>query len=725
MLIPGTEMHVVTALFVCFEIVILFYLIIHRLARPDDKKAYLNIILIFLLIVYNVTGGLLPDPNLPGTYFLQTSIAYATGFITPCYFPYYVFKAFGLEKMKFHAYKGVYLCLIFPYILFVILFAVSGKLDTAKNLLVIPVAYALWVIYSLAKALRFKYNNNFSSKQSKEEAVALFLSLTPWVGLPVIDFFNQGQAVEAATTNLGFLLLFAYQVKSHIQQTRIDHQKLAASELRLQNWNANLQIEVEKRTKALSDVNEQRVNAFVNLAHEIKTPLTLMTNYFDEYINKRVKNSDLVVVQRSLNKLSADISGLFDLERFNRGFAIYDHNQVSNFSEIVRDSLPVFREYAAKRNIELAAYIEDKVFVKADPLAINRIINNLLENAIKFSDNNSTVEVYLNTHEDKIRFIVKDFGIGIPIDKQKRVFEPYYQISNRKSGIQGMGLGLPIVKKVVDSLNGKICMESPHSSEGTKITVILNSHQPVPSDTVAKYKSNYSLVSDKPVFSIAEPSFDRSKQTILIVEDNSAMINYLIGKLQMRYNVYGSSNGHEAIKRMKILPTLPNLIITDIMMDHVDGYKFAEIIIKDPSYNHIPFIFLSAKSEKADKLRALSLGAIDFISKPFSIQELCKKIESILENANNLKRSFFNNRGNSHHPTGSAIERGFDTKCRQYNLTRREQEIVGLIAKGHSYKDIGKLLFISEKTVTRHVQNIFEKVEVSNKVALINKICSL
>jgi two-component system, sensor histidine kinase ChiS len=110
-------------------------------------------------------------------------------------------------------------------------------------------------------------------------------------------------------------------------------------------------------------------------------------------------------------------------------------------------------------------------------------------------------------------------------------------------------------------------------------------------------------------------------------------------------------------------------------------------------------------------------------NKPFSIQELIKKIESILENANNLKRSFFNNRGNFHQLVGgSVVERGFDTKCRQYNLTRREQEIIGLIAKGHSYGNIGELLFISKKTVTRHVQNIFEKVKVSNKIELLNKI---
>lgn len=98
MLVFGTQMHIVTFLFVSIEIVIFLYLAIFRLARPDDKKTTLNLILIFLLLIYNITGGLLPDPNLPGSYFLQNAIAYATGFITPCYFPYYVYVFAMLYK---------------------------------------------------------------------------------------------------------------------------------------------------------------------------------------------------------------------------------------------------------------------------------------------------------------------------------------------------------------------------------------------------------------------------------------------------------------------------------------------------------------------------------------------------------------------------------------------------------------------------------------------------
>jgi signal transduction histidine kinase len=389
MLLPGTQMHIITFIFVCIEIVIFFYLVIYRLARPDDKTAVLNIVLIFLLITYNVTGGLLPDTNLPSSIFIQEVIAYGTGFITPCFFPYYVYNAFGLEKMKFHIYKGVFLFLMLPYFLFVIVYAATNNLEMAKNILVLPVLYALWIIYSLANAIKYKYGNIFSSKESKEEVAVLFFSIIPWIGLPVVSYFDLSQTVEASITNPGFLFLLALQVNRHIKQFRTEHQRLIDSELCLLNWNANLQNEVEKRTKELEIISEQKTNTFVNLAHETKTPLTLISNYLEEYISKNNPSEELDIVKRNLDKLSSDIVNLFDLEKFNKGFAFYNHKLVCNFSEILKDSVILFKQY--RSGIEIKSIIADNIFIHADPLSINRIVNNIVENSIKFSDSHSII----------------------------------------------------------------------------------------------------------------------------------------------------------------------------------------------------------------------------------------------------------------------------------------------------------------------------------------------
>lgn len=257
---PGTEMHWVTFGFACIELVILFYLLIHRFARPDDRTIGLDIVLIALLLAYNITGGLLPDPDLPGSFFVQECIAYATGFITPAYFPYYVYKAFGLDKMEFHARRGVFYFLVIPYILFVTVFAISNDLNHAKNILIIPVVYALWVLVTMQKSIRFKYTHSHTSRDVKEEAGVLLFSLTPWVGLPFIAYFNLNQSVEATLTNTGFLLLLALHVKQTVEQVRTEHERLIVSEMQLLNWNEQLQVEVDKRTKELERISaEERI----------------------------------------------------------------------------------------------------------------------------------------------------------------------------------------------------------------------------------------------------------------------------------------------------------------------------------------------------------------------------------------------------------------------------------------------------------------------------------
>ena len=731
MLVFGTQMHLITFIFVNIEIVIFFYLIIYKLARPDDKITFLNIVLIFLLIIYNVTGGLLPDPNLPGSFFIQEAIAYATGFITPCYFPYYIYKAFGLEKMKFHAYKGIYLFLISPYLLFVIVFAVSKDIETAKNILLLPVLYALWVIYSLLKSIKFKYGNNFNSKESVEEITVLILSITPWIGLPIIAYFDFGQTAEASVTNTGFLLLFFLQVSRHVKQTKIEHERLINSEQRLLNWNINLQNEVDKRTRELEKANELKTNTFINLVHETKTPLTLVNNYLEDYIDKYGTVEELEIIKAGINKITRDVTSLFDIERFTRGFSVYNHNQVSNFSEILNKSFVLFGYYCQKQTIECEKEIQEGIFIKADPYAIDRLVNNLVENAIKFSNPDGDIKIILKTIEDRIHFSVKDTGIGIPPELQKKVFEPYYQINHKKTGLQGMGLGLPLVKKVVESLGGQIEIDSnPDKFTGTTINIIFNNYNLENVLPVATPIEAHSLNYNIERFDLADTLFLPGKRTILLIEDQKAMLQFLLKRLSDKYNVFCSLNGADALKKLPGLPVIPDLILSDIMMDKMDGFALAKIISGQDAYNHIPIIFLSAKSTPTDKLKGLRLGAIDFIQKPFSFEVVSQKIESVIWNIKKQKRAILRasisnlkalDNLETIQPDVESYSK-FDQICKLYNLTTREIEIVKLILKGTTYKMIGKGLFIAVRTVTKHVENIFEKVEVKNKVELINKL---
>jgi len=415
------------------------------------------------------------------------------------------------------------------------------------------------------------------------------------------------------------------------------------------------------------------------------------------------------------------------MERITKGMEIYDHHQVSDFSAILSDISNLFKNYSTKRNITLTGQIPPGIYIEADPTALTRIINNLIENAIKYTEEHGTIWVRLEAENDLIQLTVEDTGVGIPPAVHEKIFDPYYQINREKSNLQGMGLGLPIVRKVIQSLDGTIHIDSePAEKKGTTITVTLKK----------------GCVEDKPVTAFVpkvqtglyDPDriipqdfiYQQNKKSILIVEDNKAMISFLYKRLGVNYNIAYALNGSDALKTLHEMEVLPDLILSDVMMDKMDGFAFVKILSENERYNHIPIIFITAKTAVMDKMKGLKLGAIDFISKPFSFEELSRKIETVLDTIAKQHKAILHrtiaslNRINQADGNGTASR--FDENAKRYQLTTRESEIAQLIIKGKTYKEIAGTLYIAETTVTKHVQNIFEKTSVSNKVELVNKL---
>lgn len=367
------------------------------------------------------------------------------------------------------------------------------------------------------------------------------------------------------------------------------------------------------------------------------------------------------------------------------------------------------------------------LYIKADPLSVNRIINNLVENAIKFSQENGAVVVALRKEGGQILFSVKDQGPGIPVKMQAKVFEPYYQISGQKTNAQGMGLGLPIVKKVVEDLGGTIAVVSrPEEGSGTEMQVRFQAHELLIDETISHFEVARPSKSAEVDLAVESFVHDSNHKTIMIVEDNGDLLRYLVNKLRSDYNVYPALNGNEALKKLNSLTHFPDLIISDVMMDKLDGFSLAKIVSKNSSYHHIPFLFLTAKATSADRLHGLKLGAVDVIQKPFSIPELLYKVQSIISLSEKQRKAIFHSAfaglGQTVKDPPLPPEKRFENNVLKYGLTSREKDIAELVCQGYKYKDIGEKLFISEKTVAKHVQNIFEKVGVSNKIELMNKL---
>lgn len=486
--------------------------------------------------------------------------------------------------------------------------------------------------------------------------------------------------------------------------------------------------EESTRMELEQKVNEEKTNTFINLAHETKTPLTLINNYLDEYIKKHGDNKEMEIIKWNVQRLTTDIVNFFDLERFNKGFSIYDHNQISDLSRILSYKLTLFKSLAKKKNIVIEEEIEENCFILAHPAAVERIINNLVENSLKYTRENGQVKVSLVAQDDQLCFSVVDTGIGIPAHLHLKIFEPYFQLSNHVKLNEGMGMGLSIVKKIVDDMKGAIILKS-QLDQGTEIKVLLPRYIVTKEEQLSQYDISMDLSIPVSYMAPNDKIFGPSRSFILIVEDNKEMLNYLTENLGDRYNVYVAMNGIEALKKLDSITHL-DLIISDIMMDEMDGLEFCKTISLNASYRHIPFIFLTAKTTALDKLNGLKLGAIDYIEKPFLIDQLILKIEAVLANLEKQRLAIVKHAYSSllktNTPSPATVtelpSREYEMNCRKYNLTHREIEIIELIVKGQPYKIIGDSLNISNRTVDRHVSNIFSKLSVNNKIELINKL---
>ncbi|NLU91390.1 ATP-binding protein [Chitinophaga sp. Ak27] len=720
MLIPGTEMHVVTFIFTAVECILLLFQLTFFLLRPSDQSRKRYLILLLSLIFYNIAGGLFPDPNIRIPVTVQNIIAYGCGFLMASYFPFYLYKALGLKKLRFHAIYGIFLFLLLPYFtFFVIAYSITQNLQWAKDYgLIIPFIYTISLVWAITKSVWIKYKETPAGSELSE-ILGVYAAVIPWASLPVVIYFDLGQATEATVTNVGFLVVTVLYIRKMIMEQREEY-------FQLQLLNKSLADKVKERTQQLEMANEQRTNTFVNLVHETKTPLTIINNIVEERFSQYSNREDLVIVKNNIGKLIQNVNNLFDLERFQKGFDYYNHDKITNFSQLVLDHLSFFSDWCGSRGITVEAQLQPNIFMKADPVALQGIINNLIQNAVKFTETGGTIKVILRTENSKVLFEVSDTGIGIAAGQQDKIFEPYYQIG-RKSNNEGIGLGLPIVKKTILGLNGSINVESPvpGQSSGSRFTVCLHAYIPEANEHVEKHVLNPVYNFDTVKLPDTLP-YNNSKQTVLLIEDNITMTDYLRKKLTGKYNVLWAVNGAEAFEKLRTYTVLPDLIISDVMMEQLDGLKFTEIIGKSSEYAHIPVLLISAKNSNNDKTRALRAGAVEFISKPFRSEELVLKVDAIIKKSVSLKRVLVDNAlkglgrpsDNLTEDLLSRIEKNF----KSYNLTSREIEVAKAICEGRAYKEIAELLYISTLTVKKHAQNIYDKLSVNNKLQLIKKL---
>jgi ligand-binding sensor domain-containing protein/DNA-binding response OmpR family regulator/nitrogen-specific signal transduction histidine kinase len=414
-------------------------------------------------------------------------------------------------------------------------------------------------------------------------------------------------------------------------------------------------------------LNQMKLQFFINVSHEFRTPLTLILNPVEKLLSSfndaETVKSSAVSIQRSARRLLHLVNQLLDNRKMEVGMSPlqFEKGEVINFS---KDIFLLFEDLANKKLIDYRFNSNSKRITSLfDFDKVEKIITNLISNAIKFTNDGGEIVVSINKIKEKskrklfsfrkesskefVEIIVKDSGIGLSDEQLKNVFSRFYNVVSTKTGT---GIGLNFTKGLVELHGGNIQVESEYN-KGTKFTVLL----PIKRDTKlkkeVKHLKNEFLINSVKATEYAVLTTDysvengqevdekeKSLPTLLIVEDNKELRLNLKNDLKGIYKVKEAVNGEEGLKMVK--KKFPDIVISDVMMPKMDGFEMCKKIKTELETCHIPVILLTARALEEDRIAGYDNGADGYLSKPFKTSVLVSRVKNLLDAKNRLRKKF-------------------------------------------------------------------------------------
>ncbi|HYQ58176.1 MAG TPA: ATP-binding protein [Draconibacterium sp.] len=363
-----------------------------------------------------------------------------------------------------------------------------------------------------------------------------------------------------------------------------------------------------------------KIDFFTNIAHEFKTPLSLiiapLSGLIHDVKNNKEEKDALEMIQQNALKLNSLVQQAIEYYRDDSKIPAGLVLSRIEFVEFSRSILSTYEDNMKERQIEFIFNSNtDKLFIDIDVLKIESIINNLLSNACKFTNKGDTIILSINyiAEDNNLKIKVSDTGIGIPEKDQPYIFQRFFQ-SPSNGGGEGTGIGLYLVKNFAELHGGSVSVHSNYE-EGTSVMVQIpavasNIAEPTP------IESDNNIQSDE-------------KPLIVIVEDNVAIANFIYNIFIPEFRCVSAGNGKKGLKICKDLK--PDVIISDIMMPVMDGLEMCERLKKNVSTSTIPIILLTAKDDKETELRSINLKIDAFIAKPFDSSILYSRVKQLIE----------------------------------------------------------------------------------------------
>ncbi len=411
------------------------------------------------------------------------------------------------------------------------------------------------------------------------------------------------------------------------------------------------------KAKKLHELDMMKLRFYTNISHEIRTPLTLILGPLEKLRNDTIPQADikghLEVMHRNANQLNELINQLLDFRKMESGnlkLTLKRGDLVAFLSGIVSS----FGKFAEDKEIDLRFNsLRKEIVTSFDEDKIGKIMNNLLSNAFKFTAKGGKIVVNISLVFDTedhdsanesverrlIEITVKDTGIGIAESNIEKIFNRFFQVDENPAQT-GTGIGLALTRELVKLHNGKIFVASkPGKSSKFTIHLPYEEGKAAVQSTVAA-KNEHVKAEEKQALNdeLTNEKNLTGEKIMLLVDDNADVRYFIRSHFASGYHIFEANNGVEGWNIA--LKTIPNIIISDVLMPDMDGFEFCRKIRKDERTSHIPILLLTALGSREHEIEGLSKGADDYITKPFDLVVLQTKIENILSVRQSLKQKY-------------------------------------------------------------------------------------
>jgi signal transduction histidine kinase/ligand-binding sensor domain-containing protein/DNA-binding response OmpR family regulator len=457
-------------------------------------------------------------------------------------------------------------------------------------------------------------------------------------------------------------IVFVYN-RYRIKQTRLQYE-VKITGLQLEKEKVDREREhVERETERMlnekeKEINEKKITYFTTIAHEFRTPLTLIINPLKDLFRKREDaqlqpDSELGIIYRNARRMLSLADQLLLFRKAESGMDTIKPTKL-NLHHLAWDVYLCFVQQARLQNISYTFTCANEALdIYADREKLEIIIYNLLSNAFKYTPANGAIAFTIAEQEEKILITIADTGAGIPTQIGDKLFEQFYKAERTITGTKaGFGIGLFLVKHFTDQHKGQITYTSEESKGATFFLTLLKGPGHF-GDIPITYANESGPVflqalKEEPIVEEVKPQEDKlpvadvvtDKQTILLIDDDEQIRDYLAQLFKDAYIIHQAANGAEGLAAAQTW--LPDLIISDVHMQQMNGIELCKQVKENESLNHIPVILLTASTSDEIKLKGVEGGADDYIIKPFDNKLLQARVTNLLKSRNTLQRYFYN-----------------------------------------------------------------------------------